>query len=271
MKGPVFGCLSFYCSSYFTQFLGDTVIGGTHYLKVMRSEDQQMQKWITEGFIREDSNKKVYYRDTIAKQECLLYNFGCNIGDTLQLNCGCSKTGFLVDSIRTIAIDGIPRKYFYLTYLEMNTQEIWIEGIGSTMGILNGGGWGHCLTGGSMGEALLCFYEDEIKKYQSLEFPNYCYLNPEIINGIEPRNAIAQFKVYPNPVSGELFVQPNSPIDEPYTLELYSIKGELLKTECIETGSMLHRIVTSSLRNGIYILRMISASGRYEEKMIVKE
>jgi hypothetical protein len=271
MKGPVSGCKSFYCESYFTKFSGDTLIAGIHYSKVLRSEDQQMQKWITEGFIREDSNQKVYYRDTIAKQECLLYNFGCNAGDTLRLNCGCSKTGFLVDSIRTFAVDGIPRKYFYLTYLEMKTQEIWIEGIGSTMGILNGGGWGHCVTGGGMGEALLCFFEGGIKKYQSPEFPNYCYLSPEIINGIKSGKAIAQFKVYPNPVSDELLIQPSSNTEEGYTLEMYSVKGELVKTECMEAGITFHRIDASSLRNGIYILRLISDSGKYDEKVIIKE
>ena len=271
MTGPVFGCNSFFCGSYFTKFTGDTVVGETHYLKVLRCEDQQMQKWIIEGFIREDSNKKVYYRDTIAKQECLLYNFGCNVGDTLQLNCGCSKTGFLVDSIRIIAIDGIPRKHFYLTYLEMKTQEIWIEGIGSTMGILNGGGWGHCLTGGSMGEALLCFFEDGIKKYQSPQFSNYCFLNPEIIDGTETTKSVSQFKVYPNPVSGELFIQANSNTTEAYSLEMYSVKGELVATECVDSGSNLHRIDTSSLRNGIYIVRLISDSGKYDEKVIVKE
>jgi len=271
MKGPVSGCNSFYCESYFTKFIGDTVVDEIHYFKVLRSEDSQMQKWITEGFIREDINQKVYYRDTIAKQECLLYNFGCNVGDTLQLNCGCSNTGFLVDSIRTIAIDGIPRRYFYLTYLEMKTQEIWIEGIGSTMGILNGGGWGHCLTGGSMSEALLCFFEDGIKKYQSAEFPNYCYLSQEIINGIESGKAIAQFKVYPNPVCGELFIQPSSNTVDAYTLEIYSVKGELVKTECLQMGSIRQQISMSSFQNGIYILRLISDSGKYGEEIIVKE
>jgi hypothetical protein len=122
-----------------------------------------------------------------------------------------------------------------------------------------------------MGEALLCYYEAGIKKYQSSEFPNYCYLSSEIIDGIEPEKAVSQFNVYPNPVSGELLIQPTSNIEEGYSLEIYSVKGELVKSECTELGSMLHRIDMSSLRNGIYILRLISASGKYDEKVIVKE
>jgi hypothetical protein len=272
MAGPVFGCpSSFFCSSYFTQFAGDTLIGGTHYLNVMRSEDHQMQNWITEGYIREDNTQKVYFRERSAKSECLLYDFGCQVGDTLNLDCGCIGKGYLVDSIKTIGSSGYSMKYFYLTYLEYGTKEVWIEGIGSTMGILNGGAWGHCLTGGSMGEALLCYYDSGIIKYQSSEFPNFCYLSPEIIDGIEPEKAISQFNVYPNPVSGELFIRPTSKTVEAYTLEMYSVKGELLKTECLELGNSLHRIGTSSLRNGIYILRLISDSGKYDEKVIVKE
>jgi hypothetical protein len=122
-----------------------------------------------------------------------------------------------------------------------------------------------------MGEALLCYFEAGIKKYQSTEFPNYCYLSPEIIDGIAPEKTVSQFKVYPNPVSGELFIQPKSNIEEVYTLEMYSVKGELVKTECLQLGSNLQQISMSSLQNGIYILRLISDSGKYSEEVIVRE
>ena len=53
------------------------------------------------------------------------------------------------------------------------------------------------------------------------------------------------FKIYPNPVSVELFIQPTSNIKEAYSLEIYSLKGERIKTECLESGSNLHRIDVS--------------------------
>lgn len=189
MKGPVSGCSSFFCSSYFTKFEGDTLVDGIHYMKVRRSEDQQMQKWTTQGLIREDSNKKVFYRDILAKDECLMYDFGCKAGDTLSLNCVCGESGFLVDSIKTVVSDGVARKYFYLTYLKTKTlKEVWIEGIGSTLGVLNGGSFSHCMTGG--GEALLCYSESGIKKYQSPMIEKYCYLSRDIFT-----QANAQLKV----------------------------------------------------------------------------
>jgi len=83
MSGPVSGCSSYFCSSYYTKFDGDTLVDGIRYMKALRSDDQQMKKWIIEGFIREETNKKVFYRDITAKEECLLYDFGCKAGDTL--------------------------------------------------------------------------------------------------------------------------------------------------------------------------------------------
>jgi hypothetical protein len=269
MQGPVSGCSSYFCRSYYTKFEGDTLVDGIHYMKVLRSEDQPMQKWIIQGFIREDNNKKIFYRDTIARKECLLYDFGCETGDTLYLNCACREPGFLVDSIKTILTDGIPRKYFYLTYLEFKTsKEVWIEGIGSTIGILNGGGFQHCLTGGE--EALLCCYEAGIKKYQSPIIQKYCYLSPEIINGIVPEKAVSSVKVYPNPVSDELIVQ-TATTGNDYTISLFTVKGELVRTECVDGGNNPYRLNVSSLKKGIYLLRIISDSGKFAEEVIIKE
>jgi len=55
------------------------------------------------------------------------------------------------------------------------------------------------------------------------------------------------------------------------TLELYSVKGELVNTECLEGGSNLHRIDVSSLKSGVYVVRLISASGRYSEEVVIKK
>jgi len=77
--------------------------------------------------------------------------------------------------------------------------------------------------------------------------------------------------VFPNPVSAELFVKSSGGFEEDYTLELFSVKGELVKTECLEGGNSLNRIDVSSLKSGVYVVRLISASGRYFEEMIIKE
>ena len=269
MKGPVTGCKSFFCSSYYTRFSGDTIIENNHYMKVLCTSDILMKNWNTWGFIREDQNQQVFYREINAKKECLLYDFDCKPGEILHLSNACTGD-YLVDSIATKLDNGISRKHFYLRYLSgSDTNEEWIEGIGSNFGILNGGGANHCMTGG--GESLLCSYENDVKTYQSSLVPNYCYLSPEIINGIAPEKNILQYRVYPNPVFRDLFVQSPKINDGDFTLELYSIKGELINTECLEGGSNQFRIDVSSLKSGVYVVRLISASGRYSEEVIIKE
>jgi|GEM_PF-2383528 len=271
MKGPMFECpTSFFCASNFTKLEGDTLIDDHQYLKALCSVDEYMQNWRNCGLIREDSNHQVYFRDYGEIKERLIYNFNCKPGEIIHLETTCSGD-YLVDSIVTKIDLGTKRRHIYLNYISFRvTHEEWIEGVGSKWGILSSGGEGNCLIG-SQAHALLCYFEKNKKMYQSNEFPNYCYINPEIINGIAPAKTVSQFKVYPNPVSDELFLQPISNIDEGYTLELYSVKGELVKTECLDAGMNLYRIDVNSLRNGIYILRLISATGKYDEEIILKE
>jgi hypothetical protein len=237
-------------------------------MKVLCSNDELMRNWTTRGFIREDQNHNVFHREANAKQECLWYNFYCKPGEILHLEGACTGD-YLVDSIATKIDQLLPRKHFYLKDLaEYSLKEEWIEGIGSTWGVLNGGGAGHCLTGGV--ENLLCSYEKEIKTYQSTQFPNDCYLSPEIIDGINSKAINSNFKVYPNPVSGALFVQPRKSVDEGFTIEIFSMKGELVKTECVDGSTNIYQIDVSSLKTGIYILRMVSVSGNYSEEIIIK-
>jgi hypothetical protein len=75
-------------------------------------------------------------------------------------------------------------------------------------------------------------------------------------------------KVYPNPISSDIFIEGNF-TEKEYTLELYSIKGELIKTECFQGGSNSFKMDMRSLKSGSYILRIIS-EGKYAEELIIK-
>jgi hypothetical protein len=44
-----------------------------------------------------------------------------------------------------------------------------------------------------------------------------------------------------------------------------------ISAECLEGGSNLHHIDVSSIKRGVYVVRLISASGRYSEEVIIKE
>jgi hypothetical protein len=78
-------------------------------------------------------------------------------------------------------------------------------------------------------------------------------------------------KVYPNPVSDKLFVQSHERLKEGSTFEMYSVNGELIKRECLKGEVTSCQFDLSYLEPGIYILRMISDSGKYAEEIIIKE
>jgi hypothetical protein len=155
------------CISYYTKITNDTIINGIQYKQVVNSTDSLMNEWTLTGFLREEG-QKVFYRKKNADKECLLYDFGCSIGDTLDLDCTCfANYKFKVDSIKYLIVMGESRKHIYLTYLINDSidgpVEYWIEGIGSIHGILNGGGGNNCMTG--FHEGLLCCFKDGIKIY----------------------------------------------------------------------------------------------------------
>lgn len=202
MTGSGGDCGNYYCWSYYTKVAGDTIIDEKQYKRVLNSNDSLMNHWSVVGYIRE-VGQKIFYRRMNTETDCLLYNFGCMVGDTLNLNCWCTdkESEFKVDSINYLPVMGKNRKHIYLSYLNNSSTELWIEGIGSIGGVLNGGGSNNCITGGS--ESLLCCSKNGVELYHDYEYNN-CYLNSGIITKkvIEPNKkwmyAIGQ--EYPTPI-----------------------------------------------------------------------
>ena len=254
------------------RFKGDTVINDTTYNKLYISEDEFLLKWKFYRLWRETKDNKIYERKPNYyppyKIEELMYDFNLAKNDTfiaLGIGIGISLK---VDSVLSKLWGGKLRKHWYLypVHAEEDTikewyKTLWVEGVGQINYFPSN-------VGVNYGAKLfpLCFEENGQQVYQNPDY-NTCFYTS--LNDIP--NLDKGFKVYPNPVSGELFIQPSSNTEEAFTLEMYSVKGELVKTECLEQGSTLHRIDVSSLRNGIYILRLISSSGKYDEKVIIKE
>jgi len=117
---------------------GDTIFDGQSYKKMMcRDERKDSRKTSYEGAIRED-NKKVYYLSMMTnKKEELLYDFGANVGDELNVfpQSLCKVTGK-----DTISVEGriFPRINLMLqnnwfgdeSGEEEPIEDYWLEGIG---------------------------------------------------------------------------------------------------------------------------------------------
>ena len=141
------------------KFMGDSTWDGKKYMKVYMTTDSSLVKWDVHGLIREDSTHKVFYKSPDKEQEELMYDFNAKIGDSLFIPPNFVDDPILVCSIDTVELGGVKRKRYKLArqFCSDQPQDLWIEGIGSLLGILNSN------RVGAIGVyiSLLCFYEND--------------------------------------------------------------------------------------------------------------
>jgi hypothetical protein len=95
----------------------------------------------------------------------------------------------------------------------------------------------------------------------------YSFYYPLGINGKEK---MAEFSIFPNPVTnGEVFVS-NIPSSEKMTAEIYTILGQTVKTVSFEGGSESKKINVSDLAKGIYYLKVNSKEAIKTQKIIIE-
>lgn len=262
-------------SGHAITFLGDTLINSVSYKKVLRlnlkgthdCELSNLPCWdfdlpyqtetkVLYGFIREDtSEKKIYYlMNSIAGKEDVLFDFSLSVGDTVNNyvyeSIRASSTnlypGGIVDSIKTIDTHGRLRNSFF-TYgfysiigLPYETEVVFSEGLG--------------------------FKDYGLFYTPQSEFVDYCE------GGIEKCNLILsnitfepalEIKVFPNP-STDLFQIESE--EELKKIKAYSIFGQLIKESHLK-----NRIDLSDVKNGIYILEIITSSRERTIKRVIKK
>ena len=239
------GTNPYYKSTHFIKFQGDTIINDTMYKKVLKAEDEFHNNWYLNGFIREDSTQKVYYKNYLEANEKLIYDFQVNINDTFyyykpELE---PPICLVVNGFDSIKINNYYRKVINLScpgapYI----AEKWIEGIGSTEGVIY---CGYSLIIGGDYE-LLCFYENDTLSYIDSSY-NECYYNT--YNVIENISVNSSFIIYPNPATQTINISFNNQQNMPYTFELYNNYGEIIfKKQIINSTSF----ELSNISNGVY-------------------
>jgi len=84
--------------------------------------------------------------------------------------------------------------------------------------------------------------------------------------GVEELNRALAFEVYPNPASDDLHV--SFPDMEPRTVSIYAMNGELVYSEKVQ--AMQHTLHISELSRGLYVLKVSSAQGQSNKKIILQ-
>ncbi len=256
----------------------DTVINGHIYKKLYIFYDTVFDHRTATpiGGIREDEQRRVYYKgekihdfkplnEFVDYEEIMLFDFSVGIGDTIKEGNFMSwdeARWLIVQDIDTVQMGGTLRKRYCL---ENNCDEYgvkWIEGMGTSRGLL--------FTSGStptngLYNYLICFKQDDEILFFDEEFSE-CM--PPIV-GIDSEewdwNAL---RVFPNPVTeGTInFLVGKAPIEQ---ITIYNAKGVAVDwvrvNEPAETYTHRH-----TLPAGLYIFTAVDRNGkRYNGKFIV--
>ena len=116
---------------YYYELKGDTLIAGKKCLK-MYSDNLSNTPTINYQAALYEENKKVYCFFSGTDEAILLYDFDCEVGDTIQINYP-YKEQLLVKDIWTEDNDGIAIKKYNLQIIWDYEEEyvLWIEGVGA--------------------------------------------------------------------------------------------------------------------------------------------
>lgn len=173
--------------SYFIKFEGDVTINNIDYKKILKSDDEFHLNWKLQGYIREDSTKKVFIYDEYFQQDQLLYDFGLKIGDSILPPI---HTFYIyVCNVKYIKFENSTDTFKQIEFSDRHNCDwpdiIWFEGVGSTGGILNGlPEVGLCC----VEKCLVCYFESDTLIYHNEGF-NTCFPQgfPEGINQYSER------------------------------------------------------------------------------------
>lgn len=243
-------------SSYSLRIGEDTLVGDQSYHKVYHSSDSLNREWNFYGnLLRQDSTGKVYRKQRDVP-EFLLYDFGLQVNDTIQLNEYCTLRVLEVDSI--VLNNGEQRKRLKLTKADDPRwgEQYWIDGIGSEFGMLSH--FGYCYT--DYADGLLCFYQNGELLYP--ENPPSCF-----ITGVEKLEELTSVNVFPNPFSGYLIIE-----DEEKRMERYLIYNNL--GQYVQGGlinNSFSRIELEGLPKGFFYLVLRDREGRRYSTRLVKQ
>lgn len=248
-------------STYYIRFAEDTLIDGLTYKRMWHCSEESQTNWNLYGFIREDEDNKVYLRppDYI---EGLVYDFGCNVGDTVEtwnIYLNNDSLHFVVTDIDSVLLlDGYRKRITLLEYNNM-LEEVWVEGLGSYYGILNSGNNAY---GGACGAyEALCFEREGDLIYQHPEY-NTCYYDFSV-NTAE--FADERISIYPNPAQDYVYLDYTE--DGNREIELYDIAGKVFFKKFVSGNKVLLNL--QELESGIYFIKVVSDNSHPTFKVIV--
>jgi hypothetical protein len=245
--------------SYAQRFANEVTIGNRTFREVLYSEDPDYAFWAPTGLVYEDTNSRVYAYDFESDTIRLIYDFGVRPDDTIKFYLFRGYYGMSnffkiaeIESVDSVIFADKYRKQIHLMYLDeqnCRTEEIWIEGVGSLLGVMNAG------TGDIVGSTneLLCYWENGELKYGSV-----CY---DSNVGIEQKyNTKVNVTVCPNPVSSRSVLKIDSHQKLVFfSIEIFSASGVKVTSQKVKHKN--HFVIEKEdFRKGFYTFKIITSN-----------
>ncbi len=256
--------------------MGDTVINNLEYKKIFWQQvgcfssgiclpcgDNIGAAPVLTGFIREDSSHKVYYLSNLSnptpiqctqetfESEKILYDFGVNVGDTVEWK-PFNNVVLNVDSVQAPNGDYLKRIQFGTFY-----EDFWIEGLGSTIGLL----------GSYQPSPFECecgLYCAEASDLLPQNAPPPCGGIISLLSNPEKDNNLT---ITPNPVLLNSYLTIHDPAQMPRDILFFDLVGRLIYHENHNTGNVL--IATNNFSHGCYMVIITKPDQTIFKKLLV--
>ena len=250
----------------------DTVMSGIRYKKLYFSFNGDTANACYYGGIYEDSLRRVWYNGekpphiedfhvhpTLNNYSCMLYDFSLEVGDTIDHEFMTNTDAEVISLIDTIEIGGVLRKRIHFE----NRDFTWIEGIGSSFGLLfYNGETPTCDM--CPNNLLLCYIQNGSLVYHLENSENIeCFST----NAISSPESTPSITAYPNPAKNRLTVDFGGAQFE--TLQVINTAGVVVRE--VRLGGQTHySLPLKGLPAGVYLYRLQNGESSIQRKFVVE-
>ena len=247
----------------------DTLILGRQFKKLFFSPSGDTLNYSYLGGVFEDSLRRVWFYGTGVphndfyplsgtEKYILLYDFSVEVGDELSVGSGYLQNfdNLTVERVDTVGIGGVLRKR--ISFENMDFE--WIEGIGSTRGLLYfGQEQPLCICPNN---DLLCFIQNDSLIYHWSNWD--CFPT----NTIKTPGTSAIITVYPNPAKDRITLAFGEARFS--TLRLVNTAGATVLEATLTGDESQHTLLLTGLPAGIYSCILSGKDGTATEKIVVE-
>ena len=246
--------------------IGDSIVSGD---SVLYTINRKFSYYPTDKFGQLRINKqtkRVYFKYNYEVED-ILYDFSLLVGDTIKYKSIPSLNNYaVVENMDSINVNGIYRKRWYLRSKIINSQDIWIDGMGSVLrdGLLNPYQRSFITDGSST--YFGCFKHNNDIYVSQFASSKDCPCSQWLVKVPEVKDSGNNFNVTFNPINNKIIVQ--SGFQGEIIFELLDLKGSImLKTTVNPTQNTLN---LSQYDKGIYLYRIYANGALLKAGKIVK-